>query len=121
LEYLYTCDCGITSDDLILFLGKLKSSFPGLREWYLQDNEIDGRGVSVLMDHLPSLFPILWCDEFMFSIRNPLANNPVMHNNEMMERLNEELTRRRERYEEELTRRREIEDSHEEEVHEEVS
>jgi Ran GTPase-activating protein (RanGAP) involved in mRNA processing and transport len=111
LKYLYTCNCGITSDDLIWLLGKLKSSFPGLREWYLWDNQIDGRGVSVLMGHLPSLFPILWCDKFMFGISIPLANNSVMHNNEVTEWLKEELARYH----------REREKRLEEEVYKEVS
>ena len=113
LKYLYTCDCGITSDDLIWLLGKLKSSSPGLcsklERWYLQDNQIDGRGVSALIDHLP-LLPHLWCDEYSFDIVY-LSNNPVTHNNEVMGRLKEELARRH----------REREKSLEEEVHEEVS
>ena len=110
LEYLYTNGCGITSDDLIWLLGKLKSSSPGLCSklecWFLQDNQIDGRGVSALIDHLP-LLPRLWCDKFisLFDI-DSLSNNPVTHNSEVMERLKEELTRHRER---------------EKEVHEEVS
>jgi hypothetical protein len=74
LRCLHTSDCGITSDDLIWLLGKLKSSSPGpcseLIIWELQDNQIDGRGVSALMDHLP-LLPRLECDRFMFD------NNPV--------------------------------------------
>ena len=122
LWYLKTRDCGITSDDLIWLLGKLKSSSPGLcselREWYLQDNQIDGRGVSALIDHLP-LLPCLGCDEDSFGISS-LSNNPVTHNSEVMERLKEELTRHRERYYESRLRH-EIEKRHEEEVHEEVS
>jgi hypothetical protein len=93
LQSLHTSDCGITSDDLIWLLGKLKSSSPGpcseLIIWELQDNQIDGRGVSALMDHLHvPLLPHLGCDRFMF------GNNPVIHNIEVMERLEEELTRR---------------------------
>ena len=88
---LHTRDCGITSDDLIQLLDKLKSSTPGLCskliKWNLQDNQIDGRGVSVLMDHLP-LLPCLGFDICS------LSNNPVIHNSEVMERLEEELTRR---------------------------
>ena len=126
LEHLNTCDCGITSDDLIWLLGKLKSSSPGLcsnlDHWNLEDNQIDGRGVSALVDHLP-LLPRLGCGirYTTFDIRS-LSNNLVIHNNEVMERLKEELTRRQERYEEEQTRlRHDMEKSHEEEVHEEVS
>ena len=106
LWYLYTRDCGITSDDFIWLLGELKSSSPGLcsklKEWYLNNNQIDGRGVSALIDHLP-LLPHLWYDRFMF------YNNQVAHNSEVMETLNKELG----------TRLREIEKSHEEEVYEE--
>ena len=124
LERLSTRDCGITSDDLIWLLGKLKSSSPDLcselKQWYLRDNQIDGRGVSALIDHLP-LLPRLWCDEFNSDIIS-LYNNPVTHNSEVMEKLEEELTRhRQERFEEKLARYREIEKSLEEEVHKEVS
>ena len=108
LHGLSTRGCGITSDDLIWLLGKLKSSSE-LEDWYLRDNEIDGRGVSALIDHLP-LLPYLWYGGYSFYI-DSLSNNPVTHNNEVMERLEEELTRLL----------REIEKSHEEEVHEEVS
>ena len=94
MKYLNTSDCGITSDDLIWLLGKLKSSSSGLcselKQWDLCDNQIDGRGVSALIDHLPSLLPRLWCYSYMFD------NNPVIHNSEVMKRLEEELTRRRE-------------------------
>ena len=112
LEKLGTCGCGITSDDLIWLLGKLKSSSPGLcsklEGWYLRDNQIDGRGVSALIDHLP-LLPHLWCDKSTSSISS-LSNNPVIHNSEVMERLKDELTRRRKRYEEEQTSFREREE-----------
>jgi Ran GTPase-activating protein (RanGAP) involved in mRNA processing and transport len=109
LYSLGTRDCGITSDDLIWLLGKLKSSSPGvcseLKVWYLEDNQIDGRGVSALIDHLP-LLPRLGCGGFTFGIHS-LSSNPVMHNNEMMERLKEELTRRRQEREEEKRQERE--------------
>ena len=110
LRYLYTRDCGIISDDLIWLLGELKSSSSGLcselKEWNLRDNQIDDRGVSALIDHLPSLLPRLWYNEFIFNNSAPLSNNPVTHNSEVMERLEEELTRRR----------RETEKRHKEEV-----
>jgi hypothetical protein len=104
LVCLFTLDCGITSDDLIWLLGKLKSSSPGLcsqlGKWCLNDNQIDGRGVSALMDHLP-LLPHLWCNGFTSGI-DSFSNNPVTHNIEIIERLEGELTRRhREREEEE--------------------
>ena len=125
LEYLSTHNCGITSDDLIWLLDKLESSSPDLcselREWYLQDNQIDGRGVSALIDHLPSLLPRLGCSAFDI---DSLSRNPVIHNSEMMETLKEELARHREREsdEEEQTRLHyDMEKSHEVKMHEEVS
>jgi hypothetical protein len=120
LRYLHIRDCGITSDDLIWLLGKLKSSSPGLcsklEQWDLEDNQIDGRGVSALIDY-PSLLPRLWCRGFTSAIDN-LSNNPVIHNKEVMERLKRELTRRRREREE---KRREIEKRLEEELQKEVS
>ena len=121
---LHTRDCGITSDDLIWLLGKLKSSSPGLcsklKQWNLRNNQIGGRGVSALIDHLP-LLPRLWCGRYTFGISS-FSNNPVIHDKEVMGRLKDELARHRERDEEEQTRRRrEREKSLEEEVHEEVS
>ena len=95
LYSLYTRDCGITSDDLIWLFSKLKSSSPGLcsklKDWYLQYNQIDGRGVSALIDHLP-LLSRLGCSPHSFDISS-LSNNPVTHNSEVMERLKEELAR----------------------------
>ena len=115
LSHLNTHDCDITSDDFIRLLGELKFSSPGLcselREWYLQDNQIDGRGVSALIDHLP-LLPRLGCDGFMF------YNNPVTHNSEVMERLEARL--RQEGEEEPAILHREIENRHTEEVRIEV-
>ena len=114
LHTLYTRGCGITSDDLIWLLDKLKSSSPGLcsklEDWHLENNQIDGRGVSALIDHLP-LWPRLECGELFPLSIDSLSNNPVTHNSEVMERLKEELARRH----------REREKSREEEVHEEVS
>ena len=106
LRFLNTRDCGITSDDLVWLLGKLKSSSPGLcsklKEWNLRNNQIDGRGVSALIDHLP-LLPHLWCDKSTSSI-DSLSNNPVEYNIKVMERLKEEMARhRREVAVEELT------------------
>ena len=94
LDALYARDCGITSDDLIRLLDKLSqlnSSSPSicskLESWYLYNNQIDDRGVSALMDHLPSLFPSLGCWGYN------LSHNPVSAG--MMKRLEEELIRRR--------------------------
>ena len=97
LGYLYTRHCGITSDDLIWLLGKIKSSSSGLcselKDWDLEGNQIDGRGVSALIDHLSQL-SFLGCNGLRFGISALLFNHSV-HNSEMMERLKEELTRRR--------------------------
>ena len=96
LENLYTCDCGITSDDLIWLFDKLKSSNSSsnlctkLERWSLGDNQIDDSGVLALMDHLPSLFPRLWTHQHS-DLDN--YNNPV--SSETMKRLNEEVGRRR--------------------------
>ena len=64
VEKLSTVGCDITSDDLIQLLDKLtqlKSSSPSLcsnlGEWNLVNNQLDGRGLSVLEQRLPSLFP----------------------------------------------------------------
>ena len=134
LEYLHTNDCGITSDDLIWLFGKLKSLSPGLcsklEKWELQDNQIDSRGVSALVDHLP-LLPRLGCGRYtlLFDI-NSLSNNPVMHNSEVMEKLKMIMVIHQMRYEEKLARHhreREEKKRHErerrldEEVHKEVS
>ena len=68
LGWLYSRDCGITSDDLLLLLDKLtqlKSSSPSLcsklESWDLDSNRIDDSGVYGLINHLPSLFPHLGC------------------------------------------------------------
>jgi Ran GTPase-activating protein (RanGAP) involved in mRNA processing and transport len=97
---LTTIGCGITSDDLIWLLNRLnrlKSSSTNLCSkleiWYLQNNLLDDRGVSALIDHLPSLFPRLTFDPGHI-ILEPLYGNPV--SNEMKKSLEEELRRRRE-------------------------
>ena len=88
LTTLFTQVCGITSDDLIWLLGKLKSSShhlcSELRGWFLAYNEIDDRGVSALLDHhVQSLLPHL-CAQ--------VHNNPGV-SSEMKIRLDEELRR----------------------------
>ena len=94
LKNLYTCDCGITSNDLIWLFDKLKSSFSNpctkLERWSLGDNQIDDSGVLALMDHLPSLFPHLWTRQYsdLDSYNNPVSS-------ETIKRLNEEVGRRR--------------------------
>ena len=115
LRNLSTRDRGVTSDNLIWLLDKLiqlKSSSPSfcskLEKWYLDNNQIDDRGVSTLMAHRPSLLPCLWCGEFMSGTIN-LFNNPV--SGEMMERVKSKMRRRRR----ERVKRRE------EELHREVS
>ena len=82
LEYLSSCNCGITSDDLKQLLDKLsqlKSSSPSicskLQSWNLDTNEIDDSDVLVLMDQHPtSLFPSLGCG---VGDGIDLSNNPV--------------------------------------------
>lgn len=76
-----TCDhCGITSSDLeqlLVVLTEFKLSFyvicSQLRQWKLNNNEIDDRGVTALMEHLPALFPALGPNAHEIQ----LDNNPV--------------------------------------------
>lgn len=95
LTSLYSCDCGITSDDLFLFLDtlrQLKSSSPSeLEIWCLANNKIDDSGVCVLIDCLPSLFPHLGCNDVN---EISLQGNPI--SSEVKFKLNEELRRRNE-------------------------
>ena len=98
LEHLFSRDCGITSDDLLLLLDKLtqfKSSSPSLcselESWDLDRNRIDDSGVYGLINHLPSLFPYLGCDDFDgISLRG----NPVSR--EVETKLEEKIKRRKE-------------------------
>ena len=93
LEFLKSSDCEITSDDLKLLLDKLsqlKSSSSKLETWNLNNNRIDDRGVSALIDHLPSLFPRLGCGS---AGRVYLNHNPV--SSQAQRRLDEELESRR--------------------------
>ena len=95
LENLYSPDCGITSDDLLLLLDKLtelKSSSPNLcsklKLLYLDSNGIDDSGVYGLINHLPSLFPHMSCCDFDgISLRG----NPVSR--EVETKLEEEIKR----------------------------
>ena len=87
LDVLWTCNCGITSDDLRQLFEILKSSFSGkplskLLCWSLKDNKIDVDGISTL-EHLLSLFPRLY--EF------GLSNDVIVS-----EEMEEELRRRKE-------------------------
>ena len=98
LEYLFTSNCEITSDDLIeLFrtLSSLQSSPPSLcsrlHQWSLDSNAISDSGVSALIDHLPSLFPSLGSGNSEIC----LNNNPAV-SSEMKEKLEDELRSRRE-------------------------
>ena len=99
MKLLSTTDCDITSDDLIWLLDRLnqlKSSSPNLfselESWYLENNLLDDRGISALIDHLPSLFPRLACKSVHDNIF--LKDNPI--SSEMKKILEKELKRRRE-------------------------
>ena len=98
LQYLCSCDCGITSDDLLVLFDKptqLKSSSPRLcsklESWRLACNRIDDSGVYGLINHLPSLFPRLGC-----GVHGDihLHGNPVSR--EVETKLEEEIKRREE-------------------------
>ena len=96
LEYLFSSHCRITSDDLEQILDKLaqiKVSSPSvcnrLMCWNLSNNEIDDSGASVLLDHLPLLFPHVGYTV----IGVFLDDNPV--SSEMMRRMEEEMQRHR--------------------------
>ena len=98
LDHLYSRDCGITSDDLLLLLDKLtqlKSLSPSLcsklESWHLDSNRIDDSGVYGLSNHLPSLFPRLGCGRYR-DIH--LRGNPVSR--EVETKLEEEIKRRKE-------------------------
>ena len=72
---LSTTDCNITSDNLIQLLkmiAKSKVSCPDLcsrlKSWNLGDNRIDDRGVSVLIDHVSSLFPSVVMDRENYGV-----------------------------------------------------
>ena len=101
LQYLFSRNCRITSDDLKQLLDKLsqlKSSSPSLcsklESWYLDNNVVDDSGVPVLISHLPSLFPRLGCGDIDLLNGIYLINNPV--SSEMEKMLKEELRRRKE-------------------------
>ena len=59
LILLRTCSCDITSDDLRRILVRLSSlKYAGvICRWHLLDNKIDDEGVTILLQHLHSLFP----------------------------------------------------------------
>ena len=93
LVWLFTRNCGITSDDLLCLLdkvAKVKSSGSStcsmINKWSLCNNQIDDGGVSAIMDHLPSLLPYMGCEKYGDI---ELEDNPV--GGEMMKRLKEEL------------------------------
>ena len=93
LQYLHSCNCGITSDGLKQLFDELcllKSSSPSLcsklETWNLDNNEIDDSGVLALMDQLTLLLPRLGCG---YGDDIDLGNNPVS------KKLKKELRRRR--------------------------
>ena len=73
VEEFSTMNCDITSDDLMQLLDKLtklKSSSAGLCRnlgtWCLGNNQLDGRGLFILEQHLQSLLPC--CHDLYLSI-----------------------------------------------------
>lgn len=93
LRSLSTCNCGITSVDLIQLFDHLKSSPPSsycrasLGEWNLDRNKIDDGGVLTLIEQLTSLFPN-FNQTFSYIC---LSGNPA--SSEMTEKLKQELKR----------------------------
>ena len=60
LHYLSCCRCNINSDDirnLASQLSKRSCKFNLLKDWYLEGNKIDDKGVEILIDHLLIMFP----------------------------------------------------------------
>ena len=90
----FCSDCNITSDDLIQLLEILaesKASYPDLCSrlvfWSLDNNKIDDRGVSELMNYATSLFPNLGKDADDDGV--DLGGNPV--SKEMVDMLEKQL------------------------------
>ena len=96
LQYLSSNSCGIISDDFTQLLDRLlkevkavnSSLCKKLQSWDLEDNEIDNNAVSVLLYHIPSLFPNIYHGGIS------LHSNPVSV--KMMKSLKKELNRCRE-------------------------
>ena len=90
LIFLYTRDCSITSDDLFQLIEIFVDKSTILNElllWSLDNNEIDDRGVSALMQHIPSLFPLLGkeCDDYGVHLDgNPVSRKMVVRLDEML-------------------------------------
>ena len=60
LKILSCCKCNINSDDirnLASQLSKHSCKFILLKNWYLEGNKIDDKGVETLIDHLLTMFP----------------------------------------------------------------
>ena len=98
LEFLSSNDCGLNSEDLQQLFEQLqvtKTSFLSpcckLQHWFLRNNTIDNRGVSSLIDHLPSLFPKLGVGiaRLMFEYYDSFRGNPIGY--EMIKRFIEEI------------------------------
>ena len=81
LNFLATSDCGITTNDLTQLLDDLTKNMKltsphlcsNLEKWNLNSNEIDDRGVSALVNYIPSLFPHLNRVKHLHLDSNPVS------------------------------------------------
>ena len=95
LDKLFSRNGGITSNDLRQFLDRLtefksssRSVCSKLKTWNLSSNELDDSGVSALIDHLPSLFPLL---SGVNLDDNPVSSKTARGLTEEMKKLKEEM------------------------------
>ena len=95
LDYLYSRNCQINSDDLKQLLNKLQSAnstsrlCSRLQKWDLDNSQIDNSGLSALIDCLPSLFPRLG-----YGIIGGIDNQNNLVSGEMILRIDKEMQKR---------------------------
>ena len=99
LILLRTCSCDITSDDLRCILVRLSSlNYAGvICCWHLQNNKIDDEGVTILLQHLHSLFPK--AEAITVGVtRHDSADDaiPSLISDDMLKKLREELAKLKE-------------------------